>query len=161
MRLFTKDIFIHANTMNNEQKAYKGCGWTLIAFLFLLAAVLIFGSCTTTRYVTVPEIHTDTLIQNTVLKDSVFLHDSIYQKEKGDTILIEKWHTKYRERLVHDTLYQHRVDTIAKPYPVPEYVEKKLSWWQRLRLHLGNIMLVLIGAAVLYAAAKIYLRFRP
>ena len=147
--------------MNNEQKAYKGCGWTLIAFLFLLAAVLIFGSCTTTRYVTVPEIHTDTLIQNTVLKDSVFLHDSIYQKEKGDTILIEKWHTKYRERLVHDTLYQHRVDTIAKPYPVPEYVEKKLSWWQRLRLHLGNIMLVLIGAAVLYAAAKIYLRFRP
>ena len=147
--------------MNNEQKAYKGCGWSLIAFLFLLAAVLIFGSCTTTRYVTVPEIHTDTLIQNTVLKDSVFLHDSIYQKEKGDTILIEKWHTKYRERLVHDTLYQHRVDTIAKPYPVPEYVEKKLSWWQRLRLHLGNIMLVLIGAAVLYAAAKIYLRFRP
>ena len=147
--------------MNNEQKAYKGCGWSLIAFLFLLAAVLIFGSCTTTRYVTVPEYHTDTLIQNTVLKDSVFLHDSIYQKEKGDTILIEKWHTKYRERLVHDTLYQHRVDTIAKPYPVPEYVEKKLSWWQRLRLHLGNIMLVLIGAAILYAAAKLYLKFKP
>ena len=147
--------------MNNEQKAYKGCGWSLIAFLFLLAAVLIFGSCTTTRYVTVPEYHTDTLIQTTVRHDSVMLHDSIYQKEKGDTILIEKWHTKYRERLVHDTLYQHRVDTIAKPYPVHEYVEKQLSWWQRLRLHLGNIMLVLIGAAILYAAAKIYLRFRP
>ena len=146
--------------MNNEQKAYKGCGWSLIAFLFLLAAVLIFGSCTTTRYVTVPEYHTDTLIQNTVQKDSVFLHDSIYHMEKGDTILIEKWHTKYRERLVHDTLYQHRVDTIAKPYPVPEYVEKKLSWWQRLRLHLGNIMLVLIGAAVLYAAARLYMKIK-
>ena len=74
--------------MNNEQKAYKGCGWSLIAFLFLLAAVLILGSCTTTRYVTVPEIHTDTLIQNTVLKDSVFLHDSIYHREKGDTVLL-------------------------------------------------------------------------
>ena len=139
----------------------QSIGWGAIVALFLTTAVLILGSCTTTRYVTVPEIHTDTLIQNTVQKDSVFLHDSIYQKEKGDTILIEKWHTKYRERLVHDTLYQHRVDTIAKPYPVPEYVEKKLSWWQRLRLHLGNIMLVLIGAAVLYAAAKLYLKFKP
>ena len=146
--------------MNNEQKAYKGCGWSLIAFLFLLAAVLILGSCTTTRYVTVPEIHTDTLIQTTVRHDSVMSHDSIYHMEKGDTILIEKWHTKYRERLVHDTLYQHRVDTIAKPYPVPEYVEKKLSWWQRLRLHLGNIMLVLIGAAVLYAAARLYMKIK-
>ena len=146
--------------MNNEQKAYKGCGWSLIAFLFLLAAVLILGSCTTTRYVTVPEYHTDTLIQNTVQKDSVFLHDSIYQKEKGDTILIEKWHTRYKEKLVHDTLYQHRIDTIAKPYPVPEYIEKKLSWWQRLRLHLGNIMLVLIGAAVLYAAARLYMKIK-
>lgn len=147
--------------MNNEQKAYKGCGWSLIAFLFLLAAVLIFCSCTTTRYVTVPEYHTDTLIQNTVLKDSVFLHDSIYHMEKGDTVLIERWHTRYKEKLVHDTLYQHRVDTIAKPYPVPEYIERKLTWWQRLRLHLGNIMLAVIGAAILYAAAKIYLKFRP
>ena len=141
------------------KQSKQSIGWGAILALFLTTAVLIFGSCTTTRYVTVPEVHTDTLIQNTVLKDSVFLHDSIYHMEKGDTILIEKWHTKYRERLVHDTLYQHRIDTIAKPYPVPEYVEKKLSWWQRLRLHLGNIMLVLIGAAILYAAAKLYLKF--
>ena len=132
----------------------------MILALFLTTAVLILGSCTTTRYVTVPEYHTDTLIHTTVRHDSVMLHDSIYHMEKGDTILIEKWHTKYRERLVHDTLYQHRIDTIAKPYPIPEYVEKKLSWWQRLRLHLGNIMLVLIGAAVLYAAARIYMRIK-
>ena len=146
--------------MNNETKAYKGCGWSLIAFLFLLAAVLILGSCTTTRYVTVPEYHTDTLIQNTVQKDSVFLHDSIYQKEKGDTVLIEKWHTKYRERLVHDTLYQHRIDTVSVPVPVNVEVAKPLSWWQRLRLHLGNIMLILIGAAVLYAAARLYMKIK-
>ena len=142
------------------KQSKQSIGWGAIVALFLITAVLILGSCTTTRYVTVPEIHTDTLIQNTVQKDSVFLHDSIYHMEKGDTVLIERWHTKYRERLVHDTLYQHRVDTIAKPYPVPEYVEKKLSWWQRLRLHLGNIMLVLIGAAVLYAAARLYMKIK-
>ena len=143
------------------KQSKQSIGWGMILALFLTTAVLILGSCTTTRYVTVPEYHTDTLIQTTVRHDSVMLHDSIYHMEKGDTILIEKWHTKYRERLVHDTTYISKVDTIAKPYPVPEYVEKKLNWWQRLRLHLGNIMLVLIGAAVLYAAAKLYLKFKP
>ena len=147
--------------MNNEQKAYKGCGWSLIAFLFLLAAVLILGSCTTTRYVTVPEYHTDTLIQNTVQKDSVFLHDSIYQKEKGDTILIEKWHTKYRERLVHDTLYQHRIDSVPKPYPVPEYIEKKLNWWQRLRMRMGEIAMIFLIAAAGIEVWKLKKRFWP
>ena len=137
----------------------QSLGWGAILALFLTTAVLILGSCTTTKYVTVPEVHTDTVRIINHQMDSIWLHDSIYHMEKGDTILIEKWHTKYRERLVHDTLYQHRIDTIAKPYPVPEYVEKKLSWWQRLRLHLGNIMMVLIGAAILYAAAKLYLKF--
>ena len=131
----------------------------MILALFLTTAVLILDSCTTTRYVTVPEYHTDTLIQTSIQKDSVFLHDSIYHMEKGDTVLIERWHTRYKEKLVHDTTYISKVDTIAKPYPVPEYVEKPLSWWQRLRLHLGNIMLVLIGAAVIYAAARIYIKF--
>lgn len=144
--------------MNNETKAYKGCGWALIAFLFLLAAVLIFGSCTTTKYVTVPEVHTDTMIVTKQQRDSVWLHDSIYHKEKGDTILIERWHTKYREKIVRDTTYISKVDTIAKPYPVEVKVPRELTWWQRLRLHLGNIMLVLIGAAILYAAAKLYLK---
>ena len=142
------------------KQSKQSIGWGMILALFLTTAVLILGSCTTTRYVTVPEYHTDTLIQTTVRHDSVMLHDSIYHMVKGDTVLIERWHTKYRERLVHDTLYQHRIDTIAKPYPVPEYVEKKLSWWQRLRLHLGNIMLVLIGAAILYAAARLYMKIK-
>ena len=142
------------------KQSKQSLGWGMILALFLTTAVLIFGSCTTTRYVTVPEYHTDTLIQNTVLKDSVFLHDSIYHMEKGDTVLIERWHTRYKEKLVHDTTYISKVDTIAKPYPVPEYVEKKLSWWQRLRLHLGNIMLLLIGAAILYAAARLYMKIK-
>ena len=30
--------------MNNEQKAYKGCGWTAIAVLLLMIAWLIVGA---------------------------------------------------------------------------------------------------------------------
>lgn len=148
--------------MNNEKKAYKGCGWPAIAALLLMIAWLIVGaSCTTTKYVTVPEVHTDTVRITNHQTDSIFVHDSIYHMEKGDTILIEWWHTKYKEKMVYDTIYQHRIDTIPKPYPVEVKVPRELSWWQRLRLHLGNIMLVIIGAAILYAAAKIYLKLHP
>lgn len=148
--------------MNKPEKAYKGCGWSAIAALLLMIAWLIIGaSCTTTKYVSVPEVHTDTVRITSQQYDSIFVHDSIYQKEKGDTFLIERWHTRYKEKLVHDTIYQHRIDSIPSPYPVEVKVEKQLSWWQRLRLGLGNIMLALIGMAVLYGAAKIYLKLHP
>ena len=145
--------------MNKPEKAYKGCGWSAIAALLLMIAWLIVGaSCTTTKYVTVPEVHTDTVRITNHQTDSIFVHDSIYHMEKGDTVLIERWHTKYKEKIVYDTIYQHRVDTIPKPYPVGVKVPRELTWWQRFRLHLGNIMLALIGASILYAAAKLYLK---
>jgi len=148
--------------MNKPEKAYKGCGWSAIAALLLMIAWLIVGaSCTTTKYVSVPEVHTDTVRITSQQYDSIFVHDSIYQKEKGDTFLIERWYTRYKEKLVHDTIYQHRIDSIPSPCPVEVKVEKQLSWWQRLRLGLGNIMLALIGMAVLYGAAKLYLKIHP
>ena len=137
----------------------QSIGWGMILALFLTTAVLILGSCTTTKYVTVPEVHTDTVRIINHQMDSIWLHDSIYHMEKGDTILIEKWHTKYKEKVVHDTIYQHHIDSIPQPYTVEVKVPRELTWWQRLRLHLGNIMMVLIGAAVIYAAAKLYLKF--
>ena len=140
----------------------------LCAVVWIAAIVLVVGmcsSCTTTRYVPVVQIRTDTVQITKLQRDSIYVQDSTHvsEKQKGDTLYIEKekWHTKYIERETHDTIYQATHDTIPQPYPVPEYVEKKLSWWQRLRLHLGNIMLVLLGAAVLYGAVKIYLRLKP
>ena len=132
------------------EASYRGCFWSFIAVGILFAILLFTSSCTTTRYVPVIEHHTDTLIQTKVLKDSVFLHDSISVKEKGDTVLIEKWHTKYVEKQVHDTTYISNTDTVPQPYPVPEYVEKKLSWWQRFRMNAGGIALGLLAVCVGY-----------
>ena len=142
----------------------QSLGWGAIVALFLTTAVLILGSCTTTRYVPVVQVRTDTVQITKHQRDSIYVQDSTHvsEKQKGDTLYVEleKWHTKYIEKATHDTVYQATHDTIPQPYPVPEYVEKKLSWWQRLRLHLGNIMLVLIGAAVLYAAARLYMKIK-
>ena len=33
-------------------------------------------------------------------RDSVYLHDSIFVHIRADTVYLEKWHTKWRDRIV-------------------------------------------------------------
>ena len=113
--------------------------------LIILVALLLVGCKTKERVVTVEKVRTDTTYITKHQRDSVWLHDSIHVTEKGDTIRIEKWHTKYIEKATHDTLYQHKTDSVPVPYPVEKLVERELSWWQQTRLHLANIMLWLLG----------------
>lgn len=116
--------------------------------LVILVALLLVGCKTKERVVTVETVRNDTTYIMKHQRDSVWLHDSIHVTEKGDTIRIEKWHTKYVEKATHDTLYQATHDTIPQPYPVEKLVERKLSWWQQTRMHLGEALLALAGIAV-------------
>ena len=113
--------------------------------LVILVALLMAGCKTKEKVVTVEKVRTDTTYITKHQRDSVWLHDSIHVTEKGDTIRIERWHTKYVEKATHDTLYQATHDTIPQPYPVEKLVERELSWWQQTRIHLANIMLWLLG----------------
>ena len=131
-----------------------------LAYALVAAAVgvllcALFSGCTTTKYVTVPEYHTDTLRQVTVRHDSVMVHDSIHVSEKGDTVRIERWHTQYRDRIVRDTIYQSKRDSIPYPVEVVKEVPAKLTWWQQTRLHLANIVLWLLALlAVIYVGKR-------
>ena len=116
--------------------------------LVILVALLLVGCKTKERVVTVEKVRNDTTYITKHQRDSVWLHDSIHVTEKGDTIRIERWHTKYIEKATHDTLYQATHDTIPQPYPVEKLVERKLSWWQQTRMHLGEAFLALAGIAV-------------
>lgn len=113
--------------------------------IVILVALLFVGCKTKERVVTVEKVRNDTTYITKHQRDSVWLHDSIHVTEKGDTIRIERWHTKYVEKATHDTLYQATHDTIPQPYPVEKLVERELTWWQQTRLHLANIMLWLLG----------------
>ena len=117
-----------------------------------MVVLFCISSCTTTKYVPVVEYHTDTLIQKMTQRDSIYLHDSTIVREKGDTVLIERWHTRYRDRDVHDTVYQSRIDSVPAPYPVTEYVERKrskLDWFLTIT---GIIALI---AAIVFVAVKV------
>ena len=120
-----------------------------INFCFvILVALLLVGCKTKERVVTVEKVRTDTTYITKHQRDSVWLHDSIHVTEKGDTIRIERWHTKYIEKVTHDTLYQHKTDSVPVPYPVEKLVERELSWWQQTRMHLGEALLAIAGIAV-------------
>lgn len=123
--------------------------------LFAALMLTITGCKTQERIVTVEKVRTDTTYITKQLRDSIWLHDSIYMRDRGDTILIERWHTRYQERQVHDTLYQSRVDSIPVPYPVTEYVEKRLNWWQKMRMHCGEAFLALLLAAAGFGIYKL------
>ena len=126
--------------------------------IVILVAVLLVGCKTKERVVTVEKVRNDTTYITKHQRDSVWLHDSIHVAEKGDTIRIERWHTKYVEKATHDTLYQHKTDSVPVPYPVEKLVERELSWRQQTRLHLANIMLWLLGiGGVLFIVKKKFL----
>ena len=145
--------------MSDDERLQAGCLhglFYIVAVGIAFAVCALFGSCTTTKYVPVIEHRTDTLIQTNLQHDSIYVHDSIMVSQQGDTVRIEKWHTKYVEREVHDTTYISKTDSIPKPYPVIQEVPAQLTWWQQTRLHLANILLWALGIS---AAIYIIKRF--
>ena len=128
--------------------------------LVLILGLLVLWalcSCTKTEYITVEKVRTDTTYINKVQRDSVWLHDSIHIKEKGDTVLIERWHTVWQNHTAHDTVYKARVDSVPVPYPVTQYVEKPRSKFEKGLMGVGILSLM---ALVVFIAFKIK-RFLP
>lgn len=125
--------------------------WHIPLGMLVAVAVLalLMCSCKSVEYVPVIEHHTDTTYITKHQRDSVWLHDSIAVKEKGDTVIIEKWHTKYREKQVHDTTYVAKVDSIPVPYEVIKEVPTKLSKTQKGLMTLGILTLL---AGVIFGA---------
>ena len=138
----------------------EGCLLSMLGVTFLILAIallLSFSSCTTTRYVPVEHHTTDTVYQSKLQRDSIWLHDSIHVTERGDTIRIERWHTKYVEREVHDTLYRAKTDSIPVPYEVIKEVPRKSTWFERIMFCTGIISILCL---ILFVAKKLE-RFLP
>ena len=140
--------------LSDDERMKAGClqlvSYLAAIFIGLLLCAL-FGSCKSVEYVPVIEHHTDTLIQTKIVKDSVYLKDSTHVSEKGDTIKIEHWHTKYKLKEVHDTTYISKTDSVPAPYPVEviKEVPAELNWWQRLKMKAGGLSILLCLLAFL------------
>ena len=57
-------------------------------------------------------------------RDSIYLHDSVFVRIRADTVYLEKWHTRWRDRETVKTdtitLTETKTETVEKPY-VPSF----------------------------------------
>lgn len=141
--------------LDSLEASYRCCAWGLWICVLMMIALWL-TSCTTTRVV-VEKVKTDTTYITKQQRDSVWLHDSIHVSENGDTIRIEKWHTKYISKEVHDTLYRATRDSIPVPYEVIKEVPRKSTWFERIMFCTGIISILCL---ILFVAKKLE-RFLP
>lgn len=123
--------------------------------LMIVAVGLLLTACSSTKVVTVERVRTDTVKTVRNVRDSIYLHDSIHVTEKGDTVTIERWHTRYQDRLLLDTIYESRTDSVPVPYPVEKLVERQLSWWQHTQMYAGDMLLLLLLGGAVYGVLRL------
>ena len=124
--------------------------WLMVPVFWLVVGLSLFAMCGCARvqYVPVETVRIDSVHGARWSVDSVYLKDSIHVelRTERDTVYRTeyKYRTHWRERVVRDTLETVRTDSVGVPYPV----ERKLSWWERTKLHYGGIALAAVLATV-------------
>ena len=111
--------------------------WWVLLFLCLCGC--------RTEYVPVESVRYDSVMIEKLMRDSVFVRDSVYLQEKDDTIY------KYKDRFVY--VYKNRVDTFfaekIREIEVPVPVERKLTWWEVVKMEwLDRIFAALVIVAL-------------
>ena len=131
---------------DNEMQTPDPWGGLALALLLSLLTVLLLmlTGCKSVQYVPVVEHRTDTVQITKHQRDSIYMHDSIHVRERGDTVTIERWHTRWRDRWQYDTVYVSKTDSVPTPYPVEvvKEVAKPLTWWQQARMFVGGIVIL-------------------
>lgn len=147
--------------LSDDDRMRAGClqfAMFILMMAALIAVAAVFGSCTTTRYVDVERVKTDTCYVVQKQRDSIYVekyrHDSVFIQQRGDTVFFYKWLTVYqdqwRDRVVHDSIYLSKTDTLN--IETIEVREKPLTPWQRTRMACGTVslFLVAIGLAIYF-----------
>ena len=110
-----------------------------------MLAILMLSACkTSTKIVEVPvEVVKKEYVHDTKI-DSVYIRDSVDRRQKGDTLYITKWHTKYKYINKVDTVV--KTDSILKIVPIVKEVEvNHIYWWQKTLMWSGTKLLDVFG----------------
>lgn len=116
-----------------------------IIILLLCALFLaVISSCSRVQYVPVESVRTDSVKILQQMRDSIYVHDSIFVKSQGDTVYINRYRYKYLDKVRIDTMYVINVDSVRVPFPV----ERKLSRWERVKQEVGGIAMGIVILAI-------------
>ena len=107
----------------------------IIATLWLLLALC---SCTGVKYVPVETMKSDSIYITQVVRDSIYMKDSVYIRTLADTVFLTRVQWQFRNRVIRDTVRIARCDTISRVVEV----EKELTAWERTKMSAGGYAIV-------------------
>ena len=121
--------------------------------LFLAAIATLLYSCKSVKYI--PVETTKIEYRDNFVRDSIFRYDSVFVKDKGDTLILEKFRYLYKNRIVKDSVFIN--DTIRVPYPreVVKQVKAPLTSWQSFQIWCGRFALFALLIACIYFVWKL------
>ena len=127
----------------------------LIAFILFLF-LLLLSSCKTTGNTTdIMPVHSathDTLWLSKVKYDSVYIDRWQHIERKADTVFCDRAKTEFRYRLLRDTVYKTRTDTVPVVKQVP--VVRKERYTPPFTKFLGCLGIIALGASVIVLLGK-------
>ncbi len=150
--------------------------WILLS---ALAIMVTFTGCASKEYVTVPEVHeVHHYIRDTVSRtDSITLEHTTVVREADSATLAAygiQLEAMQHAWLIESTRMEREInrltntktegvtirDSLAVPVPVPvvREVPAALTWWQRVRLQLANIVLIALGVVAVFHFLRYGLR---
>ena len=119
-----------------------------IAMIAYALFILALTSCRSAApLVSVPR-NDSMVIRDRFVRDSIMVRDSIVVRLKSDTVVIDRWHNLWRDRIVTttDTVYKDKVVTVRLP------PERYIPWLYRVALYVCI-------ALVLYIIIRVGVRF--
>ena len=125
----------------------------LIILLALLSALVLTGCATRRQLQVVDRITHDTLYQSNVHYDSIYIFQDKYIDRSRDTLLIKDKTVEYRYRLLRDTVYRVKIDSIPviREVEVVKF-ERHVPAIYRLSL---SIVIILTLSLIIYIVWKI------
>ncbi|MBP7011791.1 MAG: hypothetical protein KBB20_06800 [Bacteroidales bacterium] len=120
--------------------------------LFAVLAMLMY-SCKSVKYI--PVETTKIEYRDNLVRDSVIRYDSVHVKDKGDTLILERYKYLYKNKILKDSIFIN--DTIRVPYPVEvvKQTEAPLSSWQNFQIWCGRLALIALLFVTIYFVWKL------
>ena len=136
--------------MEKDYTRYEGCASAVAVILALVMLAVVLCSCKTkyiteTEYKEVPVVLHDTVAKNIWRIDTTIVKDSVYFAIKGDTIYKERYNTKWRIKVAHDTInkvVEKPVEVLRTSIKTETKEVNRLHWWQKVLILLGCASLI-------------------
>lgn len=153
----------------------EGCAPIAVGFILaaLFCLLITMCSCKAQKEIQVERVevpvpivqeHTIESVKIDHVRDTLIQRDSVFYYINGDTVKIEKWH------YLQGTTNVVRVDTLIKTDSVEvpvevvrekvvtkvEEVERQLTWWQKTKMGLGTVFMILLVLGAMFGGMMIY-----